>query len=168
MTIWACIRVPYITIVHFPCGLHLLNVAAGTFTVRSAPRSVFLLAGATREGVCAPVPALCRRPQSGTRGELSSQRMAAGCDSPDKGHATLRWISAAGTQAPGIPQAWLLHRELGARAWGLPQVTELLFFLICKMEIVLPASWSYLRGYIKLENECKVSVPWQVLNINTR
>lgn len=137
-------RIPYIAIAHFPCFFpvcmwSLVRLQLGPWL------AVYFYWPVLLER---PVPALCWRPQSGTRGEFSSQRMAAGCDSPDKGHDTLRWVSAAGTQALGIPQAGLLHRELGAQIWGLTQVTDLLCFLVCKMEIIFPASWSYLRGYI--------------------
>lgn len=88
------------------------------------------------------VPALYKRPESRTRREFSSQLMAAGFDSLDKGHATLRLISAAGTRTPSIHQPCLLHRcagnlritELGAQTWGLKQVTNV---LTCKTDIIL-------------------------------
>lgn len=103
---------------------------------------------------CVSVPAFYKRPRSRTRRELSSQLMVAGCDSPNKGHAPLRLISAAGTRTPSIQQPSLLHRrtaklrisELGAQTWSLKQVTNLLCFLTCEMEIILPASWGYFGG----------------------
>lgn len=44
---------------------------------------------------------------------------------------------------PSAQSAGRLHtREPGAQIWGLKQATYFLRFLICKMEIIVPASWS--------------------------
>lgn len=67
-----------------PVSFHLLNAATRKLTIISAACSIFLVVAASLK---APIPVLCKRPQSRTRREI--------CKSPGKRHPALGLVGAA-------------------------------------------------------------------------